>query len=782
MRIHTPREIALRIAEDASILGERLAFARRGAGVPEAAPRDDFCNPPVSLFRAFAEREAAVAWIKGRLPRAVDETIATADGVLANRIPLFSRICEFADPIDWHLECASGIRVEQRFYRDIDFLDAGSVGDKKFIWELNRHNYFMFLGKAYWFSGDWRYLEKWKADIRSWIAANPYNVGVNWASSLELAIRIVNWIWSSWFFMDELREDRAFLSELCRAIRLQATHVERHLSYVFSPNTHLTGEALGLLYAGSAFPFMERAGRWVALGNRILEMELPKQILDDGGYFEMATYYHKYTIDFYLHYLLLNGGPERVDPAVVSRIRLMIFHLLSLAEPDGTIPLLGDSDGGQLLFFNLAKNNIRASCAAAAALLADGAMKSLCGPGDSEELVWLLGMAGAERYRSLPETQPVSYHSINHETGFFRFRTGPGAQETSLLIDCGPHGWKGCGHAHSDLLSFEWISRGTKVVVDPGTYTYTGSKIVRDRSRMSQSHNTITIDDQSQSTPGAWFKWKTIARPTYAHALSAGETGFFEGEHDAYEKLGCRHQRSVVFFGDDLSFVIDLLMFEREASSVLVNVQCGVGELAALDEGLFRFVGARGGSPSYIRVFHPPGLGASVANGEIYPDYGSAVSAPRLELTGQGVHGNLKIVTALVGDEGLARALRLDGEGRLTAAGGGRAYALDVGALEYAPLCRRIDSALSAFAERARGTVLCARGANAVRGPDGETAYEGPGIGSVLIRCSPDGTVAMATDAEPPGEFELRCPIQNLFVNGLRRDFTRTGRVVRVRS
>ena len=763
------------------ILGERLAYARRGAWAPEAAARGDSCEPPVPLFRSFAEREASVAWIRNRIPRAIDETIATAEGVLANRIPLFSRICRFDDPIDWHLECASGCRSAPRFYRDIDFLDAVSVGDKKYIWELNRHNYFMSLGKAYWFSGDRRYFEKWKADIRSWIEANPYNVGINWASSLELAIRAVNWIWSSWFFKDELRQEHAFVAELCRAIRLHATHIERHLSYVFSPNTHLTGEALGLLYVGSSLPRMERAGRWVALGNRILESELPKHILEDGGYFEMATYYHKYTIDFYLHYLLLGGGPDRVDPRIVSRMRLMILHLLALAEGDGSIPLLGDSDGGQLLFFNGAKNNVKGSCAAAAALLGDGAMKHLCGPGDSEELVWLLGPALAERYRSMPETPPVSYHAINFDTGLFRFRTGPGPADSSILIDCGPHGWKACGHAHSDLLSFEWISRGTKVVVDPGTYTYTGSKLVRDRSRMSQSHNTITINDRSQSVPGEAFKWRTVARPTYAHALTAGEAGFFEGEHDAYEKLGCHHQRSVIFFGDDLAYVVDLLVLERGASKILVNIQCGAGELATLDEGLFRFVGGRGGSVSYIRVFHPAGLGASVARGEIYPDYGSAVSAPRMELTGRSVHGNLKIVTALVGDEGLARALRLDDEGRLTAVGGGREYALDLGAFEYAPARGRIDNALAAFAERPRGAVLCARGAKPVLGADGETVYRSGAEGSVLVRCSPDGVAAMTTDGEPPGEFELRYPIQKLFINGRRRDFTRTGRVVRVR-
>ena len=38
------------------------------------------------------------------------------------------------------------------------------------------------------------------------------------------------------------------------SIVAHAAHVERYLSLYYSPNTHLTGEALGLFYAGAVFP------------------------------------------------------------------------------------------------------------------------------------------------------------------------------------------------------------------------------------------------------------------------------------------------------------------------------------------------------------------------------------------------------------------------------------------------------------------------------------------------------------------------------------------------
>jgi hypothetical protein len=47
----------------------------------------------------------------------------------------------------------------------------------------------------------------------------------------------------------------------------------------------LTGEALGLFYAGTLLPELEGAKRWQALGHKILLAELNRQVLPDGVYF-----------------------------------------------------------------------------------------------------------------------------------------------------------------------------------------------------------------------------------------------------------------------------------------------------------------------------------------------------------------------------------------------------------------------------------------------------------------------------------------------------------------
>ena len=91
--------------------------------------------------------------------------IEYADGILENRIPFFTRIIQYPDNKFWHLEFMTGKHAPVKFYRDIKSGDLRSVGDIKNILELNRHNFLIILGKAYWATRDPKYFKKWKDRI-----------------------------------------------------------------------------------------------------------------------------------------------------------------------------------------------------------------------------------------------------------------------------------------------------------------------------------------------------------------------------------------------------------------------------------------------------------------------------------------------------------------------------------------------------------------------------------------------------------------------------------------
>src|SRR6185312_15904908 len=132
------------------------------------------------------------------------------------------------------------------------------------------------LGQAYRLTGDEIHRETFVRVLRDWMQANPRGMGINWASSLEVALRLIAWAWALALF-DELPPP--LQAELLDLAGAHAAHIERYLSYYFAPNTHLTGEALGLLYAGLLLPEDRRARRWRERGMRILVDECERQVL-----------------------------------------------------------------------------------------------------------------------------------------------------------------------------------------------------------------------------------------------------------------------------------------------------------------------------------------------------------------------------------------------------------------------------------------------------------------------------------------------------------------------
>ena len=75
--------------------------------------------------------------------------------------------------------------------------------------------------------------------------------------------------------------------------------------------------------------------------------------------------------------------------------------------------------------------------------------------------------------------------SILPDTGYVRLAGGA----DSVIFDAGPVGPdSNPGHAHGDFLSFELTVAGERLVVDPGTPTYTAGDM-RDWCRSSASHN-----------------------------------------------------------------------------------------------------------------------------------------------------------------------------------------------------------------------------------------------------------------------------------------------------
>jgi Heparinase II/III-like protein/Heparinase II/III N-terminus len=503
-----------------------------------------------------------------RTPRWADaraRLFAAADAVVAGRFALLGHDgLSFGTPIDWHLDPVSNKRAPDLHWSRIQYLDADLVGDHKVIWEINRHQHFLILGRAYQASGRGEYAECFVEHLTSWMDANPPKDGVNWASSLEVAFRAIAWLWAMELFRGSSALTPNVIKRMLKYLYIHGRHLERFLSTYFSPNTHLTGEALGLLYLGLLLPEFHRAQQWRQLGWHILERELPRQVHADGVYFEQASYYHRYTVDIYLHALLLAERNGIAVPAPMrERLVLAAAHLADITRPDGSIPIIGDDDGGRLVVLeDRPFADVRSTLATASVVLGRPEYAAVAGA-VTEEVLWLLGPEGMRSAEaSIAAPPPDHLSTMSTQGGYAIMRDGWGRDAMHAVIDCGPLGAMNCGHAHSDALSIEIAVGDCPFVIDPGTYTYTGSTSDRDHFRHSAAHNTVTVDGQSASVPDGPFSW---AYRTDAHADSwwtGSVVDRFVGTHAGFQRLPdpAVHRRSVYFVRGEYWVVLDTIL------------------------------------------------------------------------------------------------------------------------------------------------------------------------------------------------------------------------------
>jgi hypothetical protein len=163
-------------------------------------------NTPLFFFN-LRDKTKIVEKIRKEYPESIEQTINDADEICNHIFDLLgSGKVKLGEEIDWHLDFKSGFKWDPKTY----YLGAGKhvtlndPSDVKVPWELSRCQHFVTLGKAYWYTGNEKYAKKIVSQIESWIAQNPVELGVNWACTMDVAIRAVNWIWGYYFFCDSL--------------------------------------------------------------------------------------------------------------------------------------------------------------------------------------------------------------------------------------------------------------------------------------------------------------------------------------------------------------------------------------------------------------------------------------------------------------------------------------------------------------------------------------------------------------------------------------------------
>lgn len=328
-------------------------------------------------------------WLQGRINDAnLDESVKIWRLVEPEYVPL-----------DWQLDCKSGYRWSERtWYRQIPLVHHGHCPgvDIKVPWELARMQHCSQLALAYglakigvdeFLPAD-RYLREFRNEVLDFMATNPPRYGVNWACTMDVAIRAANWLLA----YDLFRAfggtfDRAFDGLLGRSLCEHARHIVNNLEW--NPDAvgnHYLADIVGLLWLACYVPRTKETDVWLAFAAQEFVREVEHQFLGDGANFEASTSYHGLCAEMVAYgAALIVGLPaekrqgltcydqslHRVLPPLSpppmtqfgdqvrgakslpswfwERLRRMGDFIADTTRPDGAVSQIGDRDNGRFV-------------------------------------------------------------------------------------------------------------------------------------------------------------------------------------------------------------------------------------------------------------------------------------------------------------------------------------------------------------------------------------------------------------------------------------------------
>jgi hypothetical protein len=300
-------------------------------------------------------------------------------------------------PIDWHLDFKSGYRWrEDTWYKDIKYGHVMGV-DVKVPWELARMQHLPQLAWAYalankgrqGFNQPDRYAREFRNQILDFMATNPPRWGVNWACTMDVAIRISNWLVAYDLFKSfGAQFDPEFESLFFRSVYEHGRHITENLEWTpVLRSNHYLSDIVGLLFVSVYLPCSTEINAWLAFSVQELVKEVKNQFYEDGANFEASTSYHRLSAELvvYATTLVLGLSVEKqqalqtyehgiikgtpgLDPSPLPlyplpnssvespfpewyflRLERMAEFTMHITKPGGHIPQFGDNDSGRFL-------------------------------------------------------------------------------------------------------------------------------------------------------------------------------------------------------------------------------------------------------------------------------------------------------------------------------------------------------------------------------------------------------------------------------------------------
>ena len=418
--------------------------------------------------------------------------------------------------------------------------------DVEYIFQFNRHRYFITLGQAYQLSGDEKYVKCYVDLLTDWILENPLcekKKSTSWRI-LEAGFRGEYWTKAFDYFKDSklLTNEVVSLYENC--LHEHANYlISMHSPYRMISNWGVI-ENHGLFCIAIALKKYPQAERYLKEAIEHLEILSRMAIMPDGVEWEQSPMYHNEVLKCFLEVVMLAKEHHIVLPeSILDCTRRMAYADLIWQKPNHYEFMMGDSDDFDISPY---------LCKAAYCFM-DGTLKYGAKAEPDYETSWDIGVEGIEAYLDLKVKKPEFTSKALEESGNYYLRSGWEADANLLHFHCGTIG---AGHGHSDQLHMDLVVSGEDVLMDGGRFTYVyGEK--RREYKDPTMHNTITVDGELFTVCKDSWECSKLSQPVNQKFVIKGDYEFVQGGHLGYMDRGVFLNRKIVYLRPNIYVIMD---------------------------------------------------------------------------------------------------------------------------------------------------------------------------------------------------------------------------------
>lgn len=451
--------------------------------------------------------------------------------------------------------------------------------DDEWLYAMNRHTGFVNLAKAWLYTKEDKYAQKYLEMIQDWIDRVPLTEesSTNTWRSLEAGLRCEFWLRALKIFETGNCISQELRKKIEDCLLVHGEYLEKKYTYFHQLSNWGTLQDHGLFLLGVYFSKEE----WIQLALKRLDLNLHRSVMRDGSQWEQSPMYHCEVLHTAIDTLqIAKQNQIQVPKRFEQNVFQMCHALAKWLTPDGRLVCQSDSDN----------TDARDIVVQGALLFQDSQLRTAGGDHFFEENYWDFGAEQEKVYMAIPVCNQGVASSALTDSGNYLLRSSFDPKSGYLHFHCG---CMGSGHGHADQLHIDAGIAGEDVLIDSGRYTYVDNAI-RKQLKEPTAHNTTRVDGSNFTECIDTWAYSKMAIPLKGQHTFTEVADAVEGLHLGYLDKGVVAGRKVIYLKElDLAVIADQFYTQDDSQHEYeANFHFGEGTVS-LQENILQWRGQK---------------------------------------------------------------------------------------------------------------------------------------------------------------------------------------------